>query len=1201
MIRNFSRQHTVPGKLAAVAGLGLCLMLMARSGFSQTVNATLSGTITDATGAVIPQASITATNVATGAASKTVSDASGNYILPSLVPGDYRLKVEKEGFKSTVLTGITLQVDQKATQDAELEVGNVAQQIEVKSKVPIVNTTTGTVGTVIGTQQVVDLPLNLREYGALATLVPGTVTDNGGFANSTIGSPFAQTSYNSNGNRSSSNSFLIDGVESRNLSFGGFALEPPPDAVQEFNLETNIYNATFGLAAGSTINLTTKSGTNQIHGAAYEFLRNSGMDARNFFNLDQINPATGANIPGSARPEFRRNQFGFVLGGPIKKDKTFWFVNYEGLRRVQGFAALSVVPTPAELSGNLSSFLTGKTANLCGAGGPANLNYDTGQLFFPSTLSNFKCPTGSANAGANILVGTPIPNNIITNINPVAQHALSLNPFPAANYPTSVVDGQNFIQSSPITESDNSFIARLDHNFSEKDQLFGRYMFGQSNWNDPYSGYSSLPGFGDTLYYRGQNAAIGWEHIFSPTLLNEARVGFQRNYDIENCASCPRSANFMSSFGIQNLNGYSADSIGFPIFSFVNFSTIGDSEYRPVISPDMVETYRDNVTWTHGTHTVVFGADMEFWQVLGEQAAFSPHGQLNFNGQFSGLNGELPNTALISDFADFLLGSPNSANQTLRYQDTNQAGGKFWSYYIQDDWKATPSLTLNLGLRWEYRGFPYDKRNNFVTFVPTGSPFSGAGNGLLVTALPNAQNDALCGQAEYAFLISASGQCLVANSTQRANLGFTGGTRRSLVMPYYNDWDPRFGFAWKPTKSDKLVMRGGFGIFTDLPNFNNQHFVNNNPINGTSQNIFLPAGAPPPLTNGLITTAQNILAGNGVPALPNQFISLYVAPNYKDPTILEWSYGIQSQLSEDLAVEADYIGNRGYYLGTLHLNGNQPSPVLAGQSYTANRPFPDFGTFLYTSPDAQSIYNSLQLKMTKRISNGVSFLASYTWQNGFDNNEGDEGFGGGIGNVNAQNDNCLMCNWGPSYIDAHQRFVLSGIWQLPVGQGQHFMNRGGIADALLGGWEVSGIYSFQSGFPFTVGSSKDWSNSLSINPFPDRTCNGNNGPQTVAEWFNTSCFTTAPLQAALAAGTPTFGNEQRNALVGPPLNNLDFALLKNFQLSENYKLQFRAEAYDFLNNPNFSPPGSPVGTATVGVITGANTNRDIQIALKLLF
>jgi hypothetical protein len=1191
--------------LTAVAMLW-ALLGLPFAGRAQVVNASLTGIVTDPSGAAIPGTSVTATNVATGVSTKTTTGSAGNYIFPSLPPATYSVTFEKTGFRSTVLTGIILQVDQKASLNARLQLGNVSQRVEVRTQVPIVNTQSATVGTVIDTRHVVDLPLNLREYGSLATLVPGAVPDNGGFASSTIGSPFAQTSYNSNGNRSSSNSFLIDGIESRNLSFGGFALEPPPDAVQEFNLETNNYSAAFGLAAGSTINLTTKSGTNQIHGAAYDFLRNSGMDARNFFSLDQTNPVTGAVIPGSARPEFRRNQFGFVLGGPIKKDKTFWFVNYEGLRRIEGGEALNVVPTPTELSGNLSQFLTGKTVNLCGAGGPGNLNFDSGQLFYPSSLSTFTCPSGSAKAGTSILAGTPIPGNVITNIDSVAKHALSLNPFPAPNYPTSVVDGQNFIQSQPTTESDNSFIVRVDQNFSPKDQVFARYMFGQSSWVDPYSGYSSLPTFGDTLYYRGQNMAVGWTHTVSPSLLNEARIGFQRNYNIENCASCPRSPDFMSAFGIQGLAARSASSVGFPIFSFVNFATIGDSEYRPVISPDMVETYHDDMTWTHGSHTVGFGADMQFFQILGEQAAFSPHGQLAFNGQYSGLNGEVPDAALISDFADFLLGAPNSANDQLRYEDTNQVGGKFWSYYIQDDWKALPNLTLNLGLRWEYRGFPRDKRGNYVTFVPTAPIFSGPGDALLVTAEPNALNDSYCSQPQYAFLISSSGQCLVASSAERAKLGFTGSAQQTLVYPYYRDWDPRFGFAWKPLpSSDRFVFRGGFGIFTDLPNFNNQHFVNNNPINGTAELINTVAGAPLPLTNGQLTTSENVLAGNGVPSLPNQFISLYVSPNYKDPTVMEWSFGLQSQLSRDFALEADYIGNRGYFLGNLNLPGNQPRPTPStATSYAPYRPYPDFGTFLYTSPNANSIYNSLQVKLTKRFSNGFTFLTSYTWQNAFDDNEGDEGFGGGIGNTNAQNDNCVMCNWGPSYIDAHQRVVFSGIWQLPVGVGQRFLNHGGVTNEILGGWNVSGIYSYQTGFPFTVLSSRDWSNSLSNGATPDRICNGNNGPQTVADWYNLSCFTTAPLQAALAAGTPTFGNEQRNALVGPPFSDLDFALLKDFKMSERFTLQFRGEFYDFLNQANFNPPGSAFGTSTAGVITSTVSsipNREIQLALKLLF
>jgi len=1162
-------------------GMALCLTLTA-SCWAQTVNATLSGSVTDPSGAIIPDAQITATNVATGVTWKTVSDSSGNYIFQSLPPGTYSFRFEKSGFKATILSNITLQVDQKASMNAQLQVGSVAQTVEVRSAAPLVNTTTASVGTVINNEHVVDLPLNLRQYGSLATLVPGTVTDNGGFASSSIGSPFSGTSFNANGNRSSSNNYLIDGIMSRNLSFGGFALQPPPDAVQEFNLQTNIYNAAFGLTAGSTINLATKSGTNDIHGSVYEFLRNSGIDARNFF--------------AASVPEFRRNQFGFAVGGPIKKDKAFWFVNYEGLREISGNSLGSTIPTSQELQGNLSGALTGKTTNLCGAGGPANLNFDSGQLFNPATVQSFTCPAGSASAGSSILVGQPIPGNIITNIDPVAQKALSFNPFPAPNR----VGLPNFVNQQPYTENDNTFIIRGDDNVSNDDKLFARYMFGQSNQFNPGSGYSSLPGFGDTLYYRGQNVALGWTHIFGPTLLSEARFGFQRDYDIENCASCPRSPNFMSGFGIKNLTGYSAATQGFPIFSFNNFSTIGDSEYRPVISPDMVETYHDNITWTRGAHTFVFGADLEFWQVLGEAAAFSPHGQLAFNGQFSGLAGEMTGATGVSDLADFLLGYPQTANRTLEYLGTNQVGGKFWSFYAQDNFKVKPNLSLNLGIRWEYRGFPVDKRNNFATFVPTGPPFSGPGNGLLVTAEPNALNDSYCTNPAYSYVISSTGQCLVATSAERAKLGFTGRTRQTLVFPYYGDYDPRFGFAWTPTKSDKLILRGGYGIFTDLPNFNNMHFVNNNPINGASQIYNTAFGSPVPLTNSVPTTSANVFAGAaGIPLLSQQYASLYVTPNYKDPVIQEWSFGIQSQLARNWALETDYIGNRGYWLGTLHLFANQALPGIG--PIQPRRPYPDFNQMLFTSADAQSIYDSLQVKLTKRFSNGFTFLASYTWQNAFDNNEGDEGFGGGVGNVNAQNDNCLMCNWGPAYDDAHHRFVISGVWQLPVGQGMHFLNHGGVVNQVAGGWRFSGIYSFQTGFPFTALSPTDFSNSGSSNPFPDRVCNGNNGPQTVAQWFNTKCFTTTFLGQALASGSPRFGNEQRNVLFGPPLNDLDFALLKDWQLSERSKLEFRAETYNSLNTPPFGFPSATVGSPTYGQILSAGAAREIQFALKLLF
>jgi hypothetical protein len=1196
-----------------------CLLLFAFTvflapclSFGQTLNASLTGTVTDASGAVVPGVAVTATNTATGISTKTTSGPAGIYNLPSLPAGTYTVSFQKEGFTQSVVNGVILQVDQAATLDTALKVGSTAQSIEVTTQVPIVNTESASVGTVIDTTQVVDLPLNLRQFGALATIVPGAIPDNGGFANSNIGSPFSASSYNSNGNRSSSNNYLIDGIMSRNLSFGGFALSPPPDAIEEFNLETNIYDASFGMAAGSTINLATKSGSNRIHGSAYDFLRNSDLDARNFFDLNQTNPLTGAEEAGTARPIFRRNQFGGVLGGPIKKDKAFWFINYEGLRRTQGEEALATVPTPAELSGNFSSALTGTTINLCGAGGPANLNVDPGAIFQPATVTAFTCPAGSASAGSSILVGTPVPGNIITSIDPVAAHALSLNPFPGANYPTVT----NFEQSAPLTEQDDSFITRIDDNISAKDQLFGRYMFGQSSWNDPYSGYTILPTFGDTLYFRGQNMALGWTHSVNPALINEVRLGFQRDWNDENCASCPRAPNFMSSFGIQNLTGYSANSVGFPIFSFSNYATIGDSEYRPVISPDMVETYGDSITWTHGKHTTRVGASMAFWQVFGEQAAFSPHGQLNFSGQYSGLNGEVSPSVTIggtpvgaADFADFLQGYPNSANETLRYLGTEQAGGKFWSYYGQDDWKIASNLTLNLGLRYEYRGFPFDKRNNFVTFVPTGPAFTGPGNGVLVSALPDAVNDSLCGSAEYSFLISpATGHCLLASSALRSAMGFNGGTRRSLVYPYYKDFDPRIGIAWKPLKTDKLVLRGGVGVFTDLPNFNNQHFVNNNPIGGTSILYSAPGAAPPSVVNSSIVTSENVLAAGGTPPLSEQFISLYVSPQYKDPQVVEFSFGVQSQLAQNWAVEADYVGNKGYDLGYLHLPGNQPSPTPPGTNPQVNRPYNEFGEFLYTGAQASSNYNSLQLKLTKRFASGFTFLTSYTWQSALDDNEGDEGFGGGVGNVDGQNDNCIPCNYGPSYSDAHQRFVTSGVWQLPFGKGEKFANQGGILNEIVGGWRASGILSLQGGFPFTVISSPDYSNSFSANLYADRVCNGNNGPKTVQQYFQINCFSNAALQAAELAGTPRYGMQQRNDLSGPPFTDLDFALLKDFAIHENFKLQFRAETYNTINHPSFGNPSSylPAGFPTVAGSVGqltytSNINRQIQFALKLVF
>ena len=1166
--------------LTSLLVVAFAVFLTPSPNFGQTVNAALTGTVTDPSGSAIPDASVTATDAGTGQATKTTTDPTGNFNLPSLHPAAYTLTVEKAGFKTSVETGITLLVDQKATLNVQLQVGELATRVEVSGAAPLVETSTASVGTVIGERDVVDLPLNLRRFGSLASLVPGTTTDNGGFANNQFGSPFSEASYSANGARSSSNNSIIDGVDSRNMTFGGFSVSPPPDAVQEFKVQTNIYDAAFGKTAGSTINLVTKSGTNEIHGVLYEFLRNDKLDSAPYFQ--------------KTLPEYRRNQFGGSIGGPIRKNKTFFFVNYESLRQIQGGNSTTLVPTPAQLGGDLSGSLTNdpsKNINLCGSGGPSNLSYDAGQLFDPATATLFNCPNAAVGAPP-IVVSSPFAGNIIPSgrIDPVTGHALSFNPFPAPNL--TGVAGANFIQDAPLPLTQHQGDVRIDHVIGPRDQLMAHYIIGNSYAVNPYSGYNILPGFGDTIYFRGQNVALGWTHTFGGHLLNEAHFGFQRDYDIADCASCPRAQGFQKGFGIQNFTSVAPSFEGFPIFSFANYSGIGDSNYRPVISPDMVEKYQDNLTWTHGRHTMVVGADFQFYQILREAASFSPHGQIYFNGQYSDLFGSSSAAKNSNaDLADFLLGYPNSAAHTIKYQDTNQVGGGFWNMYAQDNFKISSNLTVNVGIRWEYRRWATDKMNNYVSFEPTGAAFSGLGNGVLVSALPAAANDALCTSAAYSYLHRGGDMeapCLVASSSQRSQLGFTGRTARTLIFPDNKQFAPRLGISWRPTGSDKMIVRTGYGIFYDTPNMNNQHFVNNNAVFSPSQSFFTSSEQLP------TATTANVFAGSGgIPPLSQQFISLYVAPDYKAPYVQQWSFGIESQLTQNWAVEVNYIGAKGTHLGTLHLPGNQPEPGPG--DVQPRRPYADFGEMLFTSPDTNSSYNSLQTKITKRFSNGMSLLIAHTYAKSIDDEEGDEGF-----NL-PQDDNRMWLNRGRAYTDARNRLVISYIYELPVGKGKHYMNTGGVANAVLGGWQVSGITSFQSGFPFGVTASGSYSNAGSASPRPDRTCFGN-GAKTLSAWFDTSCFTTAALQADLLAGNYRYGNSGRNILSGPGLQDWDFAALKHFQLSERFKLEFRAELFNMWNTPNFAYPHTNVDAASFGVISNTNgAAREVQFGMKLSF
>ena len=1186
-------RETMPLGLVKSLGGGLLVLLILAAGVpgrAQQVTSTLSGTVSDTSGAAVPQVALTATNVSTQIATRTTSDEAGRYIFPSLPPGNYTLSSEKSGFQTTVLSGITLTVYQKATVDMVLQVGRVAQAVEVKGAAPLLSTTSASIGTVIEERAMVDLPLNLRRTSALALLVPAVSDTSGNSLTSANGngSGFNTHSFSAAGGASSSNLVLVDGMLNRALNNGGFALDLPPEMVKEFNIQNNVYDASYGVAAGSVMNTVTQSGTNQFHGSAWDYLRNQKLDARNFFALNQTTP-TGQEIPGSARPAYIRNQFGVAVGGPIRKEKTFFFVRYEGLRFIQGQSSPSLVPTAAERAGDFSSYLTGQTANLCGTGGPANMNFDTGQLFDPASEYSFTCPTGQL-AGSTVLAGQPIPGNMINAMNSFAQKILPS--FPAPNYP--IISGFNYLNDTPYRESDNTGLVRVDETFSPKNQLFGRYLIGRSN--EFYPG--AFNPFNNNQYYQGQNIVLGWTHTFGPDLLNEARVGYARGYLDRECSECPHPPGTLASFGIQNVHASSPQTEIAPQVALVNFAQWGDGGYNPDIVPDAIEMVEDTLTKIHGRHSLSMGGAFYFYQLLGYEDPAQLNGYFNYTGQYSSLAGQIPNVSTVADLADLELGYP-AFGTYMQYPFVNNfIGGGWFNLFGQDNIRVSPRLSLELGLRWEYRKQPYDKHGLISTLFPLSHSYT-PGDALLLTGLPDAANDALCSQP---YFISASGECLVMTSAQRVRYGFTGGKRRQASLGGgWHSFAPRLGISWRPTPSNKLVIHAGAGIFYDLFETNQGVAYNNNSFVFAPTLLFAPPfGAPPTLTNGVPTTTETMFANAASSTVPLSQISgqLMASPFYFTPTVYEWSATVDSQFAPNWALEVGYIGNRGVHTGSYHPGANQAKPEVGPAGVGDIQPrrvWPDFGTFTWNTMDGISNYHALTARLTKRFSQGFTALVSYTYAKEMDYNGGDSS------EVTLlQDDNHPRADYSVGDVDTGQRLVISPVWQLPFGSGQHFFNGQGLVNALAGGWELSGIITMQTGTPYTVYSPTDYSNTGSVSPRPDRICNGK-GPETVGEWFNTKCFTLDLLSLALGNETPRFGNSGRNILFGPNLRTWDIALMKRTKISERFALQFRAQFFNLFNRANFGLPGAAVTTSTAGLIGGARTPRDIQFGLKFEF
>ncbi|HEY1338749.1 MAG TPA: TonB-dependent receptor, partial [Bryobacteraceae bacterium] len=968
--------------------------LLAGTLSAQEPTAQITGIVTDKTGAVVPAAKIQVTNSDTGMTFAAESNDSGNYVFPNLRPGVYEISISKEGFATVKRSAVTLVISQTARLDFTLQVGTTGQTVEVTATEPLLESSTASVGQLIETHAISSLPLNGRNYLQLAKLSTGVLEPKPGDRNASGGSFIA------NGVRAQLNNFLLDGVDNNSKivdqqNSSPVVVQPSVDAVQEFKVETNNYSAEYGYSAGAVVNATLKGGTNQFHGDAFEFLRNDKMDARDYFA-----------DPAAAKPELRRNQYGATFGGPIVKNKAFLFGSWEQTRERDGITYVRTIPTAAMIAGNF-------------AGQPA--------IFDPGSTENL---------GGGVYKRTAFPNNLIPGdkIDPAAAKLLAL--FPA---PTNSAAFNNYVVSPVEPGHTNRLDFRHDLQLSEKDRLFGRYSHFTSGY--AYPGPFAPPLVGSTTFQNsnkattGNGAAAGETHVFSASMVNEFRAGYNRIAD----DLTPFVKDFIDDqYGLHGIPAQPGVA-GLPSISISGFATIGEATFLPNSKISETVTLEDHVSRVIGKHNLRFGGSYRFvrsWYAISSSA----RGTYTFNGGFSQDPQNRSKTG--SGLADFMLGIPSSAGISNFLQGDIRY--KYYGAFVQDDWKVTSRLTLNVGLRYEIWTQPVERTDRQANFyldtlklayaknkIPAGVPAS------VVENVPSGVGD------------------------------------RSLMETSFTRLAPRLGFAFQATPS--LVVRGGAGVF-----------YADNPFIGASGR--LPANPPYAIANTY--TADNITPivylSSGFPAgavtsLDFNSVNLSAfSPDLQNGTVYHWSLGVQKQLGH-YVIESNYVGTRGTGL-PLGYNVNQ---AYAGAgSVASRRPIQGFNNITLQTPMGVSSYNALEARVERQFASGFSMLGSYTYSKSLDN--GGEQLIGDLSLRNVQN---VDWEYGLSSGDMRHRFVGSAVYALPFGGGRHFPIANPVLDAVAGGWSVNTIITLHSGQPFTPALGVSSANTGAARP--NRTGNGN--------------------------------------------------------------------------------------------------------------
>jgi hypothetical protein len=1191
-------------------------------------NGSLSGTVADKTGSVISGATVKITSQGTGATREVKTDGSGHYLAPLLPVAFYTIRVESHGFQTTEQKDIRLQVDEQREVDFTLAPASVTATVEVSATEVAVETNNPTLGQVITAEQVADLPLNGRDFVQLATLTPGTTQEtnpnsffNGG-ASSEV-SARGTFSLSVGGSRVQSTDWLLDNNDNNELTAGGIAILPSIDAIQEFKVLTYNYSAEYGTRAGPTVLVTTKSGSNKLHGSLYEYLRNTDFDAKSFF--------------AASKEQFNLNQFGGSLGGPIQKDKTFFFANYEAKRQRHGIPYIGLVPTQAMMGADgIADFTLDPLgvarpgtfdnapanadgfADLVNPYGPVIPNPNPPNPTSTTMQSPFYCDAENNPVVPNSLgVQTPTSNpcNKIPSamFDPVGAQMISL--YPRANA-VNLRTLTNYANVPVRRLNEGSANIRVDHTFSGKDSVFARFSYDQANsyvpGGSPTWAEQSPFASNQLISNHGRNIAVSETHIFSSHNINQLSVGFNRIF------------NHITSFGefggticeAANLGIVGADlnskcpnappgltqstkdclSCGLSSTQMTNYFSLGDRGFAPFQGGTNVYHFSDTFDMIRGKHDIRVGFGFRDNQMNVMTNGFQD-GYYILNGG-TGQPGQAYGSSFSGDSAaDLLLGQVDGAihDQTF-FGATTGRRWKMFRPFVQDDWRVTSNLTVNLGVAWA-----------------------------LVTPITEAQGR----QANFNF---ATGQYLIAGKAPFN--GCTNCIRTDGAVGIQFDktaLEPRIGLAWKPFGIQGTVVRAGYAIYHDSAwSQGAQGTWQNPPYYAEIDQFNYGIGFPCPFGNANAgATASNCGLKYGF-TQPN--LQPYIAPpnpdtftgtiqsqdlNFKQGMVQQFNLNIERQIPGNVVLTAGYAGSRSTHILIDGLNLNVGSPTACngggngytlgcgpgGASFTA--PYGPFTTVSNITDGGRARYDSLQIKAeTKSARHGLYALLGYTWSRTFDSGMPD-GAGTFPGATYWPLPGTQKADWGLSQINLNDQFTASILYELPFGKGKRFGGDwGAVPNAAFGGWQVNVIEKATSGFPLFVvngangsGVNFQW-NGSSLNR-PNQICNPNSGHHSLQEWFNTSCFVPAP------AGE--LGDASRTPVYGPRFVNTDFSAFKNFRIHEGYSLQFRAEMFNLFNHAQFYLGGGSSGmqdisSSSFGVVNGTvNNPRVVQFALRLDF